>query len=507
MSTTHLPPHIRAMLQPAFYPHTATKVELIQTHISWVFLAGDFAYKVKKPVDFSFLNFTTLDKRKYYCERELELNRRLSPTLYLDVLPIHHRDGDIRLDGPGEVLEYCLKMARFSQNDLLDRRLQQGLFDAAWMDELAHDIARFHAQAERAPEDSGFGSTDSLRSHIEAIFSVARQHLGEVLSAEELASLETQSMGFLATHDMLCERRCTAGFIRACHGDLHLKNIALYQGHPCIFDCIEFNDAFRMIDTMNDIAFLVMDCMARDRADLAWRFLSRYLEHSGDYAGLGLLPLYLAYRAGVRGKVACLLAADGHLDHHQHRAQLAEARCYFQLAPGFITRPTPHLFVIGGLSGSGKSHLALVGAGEIPAIVIRSDATRKRLAHSRPDLPLYGQEMNAKTYATMFDAARTALAASFSVILDATFLHREDRDTARAIASSMHIPGHIFWLDMPEDILRQRILARGKQGADISDADIRVLEMQLREYVRPDEPDVEFLRDSSQWPAYITSTA
>ncbi len=507
MNTARLPVHIRAMLRPSFYPHEVTEVRLIQTHISWVLLAGPFAYKLKKPVDFGFLDFTTLRKRAYYCKRELELNRQLAPALYLDVLPIRCQAGCIRLNRPGSTIDYCLRMIRFDQNDLLDRRLQHGTFDAAWMDVLAHDVACFHASAEKTAADSDFGSEKSLRRHIAAIFTVARQHLGEVVSADELAALETHSLEFLATHALLCEERRRQGFIRACHGDLHLKNIALYQGNPCVFDCIEFNDAFRIIDTMNDVAFLVMDCIARERTDLAYRFLSRYLERSGDYAGLALLPLYLTYRAGVRGKVACLLAADGHLDHHQHQVQLAEAQRYFRLAPGFITRPRPHLFVIGGLSGSGKSHLALIGAGEVPAIVIRSDATRKRLAAIHRNLPLYGPAMSAKTYAAMFDAARTVLKAGYCVILDATFLRRQDREQVRSIAKNLHVPCHILWLDVPEHRLRERIRVRCKQGADISDADLRVLDMQLQEYVCPDEADVVFLDNSDSWPAYITSTA
>ena len=461
---------------------------------------------MKKPVNFGFLDFTTPEKRKYYCKRELELNRRLAPALYLDVLPIRRQAGRIRLNSPGSTVDYCLRMARFDQDDLLDRRLQHGVFDASWMDVLARDVARFHAGAEKAPADSEFGSGKILRRHIEGIFNVARQHLGEVTLAQELAALEKHSLEFLASHASLCEQRRRQGFIRACHGDLHLKNIALYQGNPCIFDCIEFNDDFRIIDTMNDVAFLVMDCIARDRADLAWRFLSRYLEHSGDYTGLALLPLYLTYRAGVRGKVACLLAADDHLDAGRRHTQLKAARRYFSLVPSFVQGPTARLIVIGGLSGSGKSHLALIGAGEVPAVVIRSDATRKRLAAAHPDLPLYGPAMSAKTYAAMFVAARSVLQAGFSVILDATFLRHQDREQVRSIAERLRVPCHILWLDVPEHRLRERIRARRKQGADISDADLRVLDMQLQEYVRPDEPDVVFLDNSDSWP-YITSTA
>ncbi len=522
MSTRGLPALLRAMLEPTFYPHPAATVELIQTHISWVFLAGDFAYKVKKPVDFGFLDFTSLDQRKHYCERELELNRRLSPELYLEVLPICRHAGAYSLGGAGKPIEYCLKMVRFAQADVLDQRLSHGAFEPEWMDELASDVARFHARAETSETIRRFGGIDFLQEHVETIFRVAGQHLGEVISPDELASLEIHSSEFLKAHTEAYKQRQKAGFIRACHGDLHLKNIAMHEGHPCIFDCIEFNDEFRMIDTMNDTAFLVMDCIARGRPDLGYRFLSRYLEHTGDYEGLQLLPLYLTYRAGVRGKVACLLAADGHLDKEKRHEQLQEAHHYFTLAPSFVDKkaagrldgrksarrvrgmdapnhmPAPRLFVIGGLSGSGKSHLSLVGAGKIPAIVIRSDATRKRLTRKYPDLPLYGSEMNARTYDAMFEAGRTALEAGFSVILDATFLRSEDRDQARNIAKEARAECHILWLDIDAETLRQRIQKRGR--ADVSDADITVLERQLAGHRRPSEPDVQFLKDSGTWP-------
>jgi len=498
MKRQGLPALMQAMLAPVFYPHPVATVELIQTHISWVFLAGDFAYKVKKPVDFGFLDFTTPDRRKYYCGRELELNRRLSPELYLEVLSICCQAGTYSLGGAGKPIEYCLKMVRFAQADVLDQRLSHGNFEPEWMDALASDVARFHGRAETSESIQRFGGIAFLQGHIETIFRVARQHLGEVISPDELARLEAHSAEFIKVHAGAYKRRQKEGFIRSCHGDLHLKNIALYEGHPRIFDCVEFNDEFRMIDTMNDAAFLVMDCIARGHPDLAYRFLSRYLEQTGDYAGLHLLPQYLTYRAGVRGKVACLLAADSHLDNGQRQKQLHEAHHYFKLAPSFVDMPAPCLFVIGGLSGSGKSHLSLIGAGKVPAVVIRSDATRKHLARYYPGLPLYGTQMNAKAYGAMIEAGRAVLEAGFSAILDATFLRRRDRDKARNMATQLNVDSHLLWLDMDAKTLRQRIQRRGR--ADVSDADITVLERQLARYRHPSEPDVQFLKDSGTWP-------
>jgi len=494
-------PLIEAMMRPDFYPHAVDRVEMVQTHISWVFLTGPFAYKVKKPVDFGFVDFTTLERRRFFCEQELILNRRLAPELYLEVLPIGRNGGAYRLGGKAGIEEYCLKMVQFSQDDLLDRRLEHANFDPAWMDQLAADVSTFHATAETGPAIQAFGAPHFLRDHIEANFSVAREHLGEVISDQRLSSLRELTGTFLRHHSRRLEKRQREGRIRACHGDLHLKNIALYHEKPKVFDCIEFNDEFRMIDTMNDVAFLIMDCDARNRPDLGLRFLSRYLEYSGDYGGLMLLPLYLSYRAGVRGKVACLLSKDEGIAPEARAQQLAEAARYFSLAESYMLPKHPRLFAVGGLSGSGKSRLALLGCGAERAVVIRSDATRKRLAGRLSDLPLYGREMNARTYASMLKAAKLALAAGFSVILDATFQRREDRDRVRRLGESAGTGSRLFWLDVDEATLRQHIRRRVRKGTDVSDADLRVLEMQLEHYQRPDEADIRFLSSTEAWPA------
>ncbi|MDX8411639.1 MAG: AAA family ATPase [Mariprofundaceae bacterium] len=491
-------PLIQAMLRADFYPHASNKPELLQTHISWVFLTGEYAYKVKKPVNFGFVDFTTLARRKYFCEQELALNRRLSPELYLGVVPIVEQDGGFRLGSPGEAVEYCIKMVEFAQDDLLDRRLAANTFNPIWMDTLAHDVANFHTQAETSPDITAYGDIHFIRDHIHANLVVAKHHLNGAISQSQIDHIRTFCAETLQQQAARVVARQAQGFIRVCHGDLHLRNITLFKGRPRVFDCIEFNDEYRMIDTISDVAFLVMDCQARGRPDLGMRFLSRYLEHNGDYAGLDLLPVYLTYRAGVRGKVACLLADE--LEPSSGEAQMLEARRYFSLADGYARASKPHLFVIGGLSGSGKSHLALTGAGKETAIVIRSDATRKRLARSHPGLPLYGPEMGKRTYDAMFEAAEQTLAAGFSAILDATFLRRQDRDRARDIANRLHVCCRIIWLDMAEDVLRQRVAARCRQGTDISDAGVDVLDMQLAGYERPTEPDVNFVTYSNRWP-------
>ncbi len=251
---------------------------------------------------------------------------------------------------------------------------------------------------------------------------------------------------------------------------------------------------------MNDVAFLCMDCDARARPDLGFRFLSRYLEHSGDYSGLKLFNLYAAYRAGVRGKVASLLAQEPGQDTESVGHQMDEAGRYFRLALAYTQQSAPHLFIIGGLSGSGKSHLALLGCGPERAVIIRSDAIRKRLAASHTDLPLYSEAMTALTYQSMFSAACEALAAGMSVILDATFLDPVRRNEARELAQRMGVAPTFFWLDIPEQQIRRQIDARSDRGKDISDADMAVLETQLQHYQRPTETDIIFLSHCQSWP-------
>ena len=492
-----LPPHLRAFLDADLYPHPAADIEMLQTHISWVFLAGEYAYKVKKPVDFGFLDFSTLEARKHFCQRELELNRRLAPELYLDVLTVTSEEGRLRLNKPGEIIDYCLRMRRFDQADLFDRRLAEGRFEPRWMDDLASQVARFHESAEVCRNGEA-GTPGQLIDHIEANLKVAKAH-PSAIGRQTLAALESFAKSEFGRCRELLERRQQQGFIRDCHGDLHMRNITLVDGAPRIFDCIEFNDEYRRIDTLNDAAFLLMDCDAHGRPDLGLRFLSRYLEQTGDYAGLDLLNLYLFYRAGVRGKVACMLA-DELEDGAEKEAQLIEAKRYFELAESYTRSNKPKLFAVGGLSGSGKSRLALLGCGVERAVIIRTDATRKRIAPNYPDLELYGKPMHEITYAAMFAAGRQCLENGWSVILDATFLHPDSRRQAKELADACGLELNFYWLDVEADTLRQRVIGRKKKGIDISDADLSVLEMQLSHYERPAEPYIRFLPSAESWP-------
>jgi len=515
MDREALPEHIRLFLNPAAYPHPVREIELIQTHISWVFLTGSFAYKIKKPVDFGFLNFTTLEKRRKACADELILNRRLAADIYLDVLPIYQKDEAFRLgigsDSNSHIVDYCLKMVQFDQDELLDVRLEQGRFDPCWMDQLALLIAEFHLHAETGPVIERFGDPNFLYDHIQENLHVAERHPHIGQPDRTIANLRNKSRKWFDTFRERLAARQQNHHIRNCHGDLHLKNITLFNHTPTPFDCIEFNDEFRMIDTMNDVAFLIMDCDARGRSDLGYRFISRYLEQTGDYEGMQLLPIYLSYRAGVRGKVAYLEADDPAIEQDERSQLQNTAQHYFELAGQYLAPGAPCLFIIGGLSGSGKSHLALLGLRHLRAVIIRSDATRKRIAKQHRDLPLYSDAMHRLTYQAMLDAAASSVHAGFSAILDATFLHPASRTAAVKLAESLNIPFSFYWLDIDEERLRERVKQRSIEGSDISDADLQVLESQLTQYQRPAEPYIQYIKESGSWPpeaeSYNTSEA
>jgi len=499
MNTSTLPAHVQAFLTSDFYPHKTSTIDMIQTHISWVFLSGDYAYKLKKPLDLGFLDFSTLAKRRHYCEQELLLNRKLAPEIYLDVLPVYQHGDRFKLSLPGTIVDYCLKMLRFNQADLLAHRLEKGIFDASWMDILAADVAGFHQQ-QQSVDAAQIDHTQLLAAHIHSNLEVAKAHMPTAVHKTVWLLISDYAASALQQLGPLLRERQRSGHVRHCHGDLHLKNITLIEGQPRIFDCIEFNDQFATIDTMNDAAFLAMDCDACGRADLGMRFLSRYLEHTADYKGLALLPLYLFYRAGVRGKVGCLLADELADEAGQQHCALLDAQHYFKLAADYCRPTSPRLFAIGGLSGSGKSHLGLLGCGPERAVVIRSDATRKRIASDFPELDLYGMEMNRHTYHAMLETGRTALNAGCSVILDAAFLRPEERLQVRKLADACRVPLCFYWLDIEPEILRSRINQRRQAGSDISDADVSVLALQLAAYYPPQEVWLDHLTSSDTWP-------
>ena len=309
-----LPSLIQQMLQPDFYPHPVQEpIQLLQTHISYVFLTGEYAYKVKKPTNFGFLDFTSLEKRRHFCHEELRLNRRLSPDLYLAVLPIVESTGEYQFGTEGAVQtvsEYALKMRQFPQDMLLSQLFQDGKLTPKIVQQLAMQVATFHASAVTSSEVTAYGSVASVQQVDSNNHAISTPFIGTSQTQQQQDETHAFTTPFFEQHADWFEQRQVEGKIRECHGDLHLNNVCLYQDNIQIFDCIEFNQEFRNIDVIYDVAFMVMDLQFRGRVDLANLFLNTYLEQTGDYQGAALLPLYLSMRAYIRGNVNSLALND-----------------------------------------------------------------------------------------------------------------------------------------------------------------------------------------------------
>jgi aminoglycoside phosphotransferase family enzyme/predicted kinase len=487
---------IERLREPRRYPHAADGIELIETHISWVLLAGEYAYKLKKPVDLGFLDFTSLEARRRYCLEELRLNRRTAADLYLEVVPIGGSPAD-PLVGATPAIEYAVKMRRFDQDALLDRVARRGGLEPATVDRLADAVAAFHATAARATQASGFGTPERVRAPAEQNFDQLAALAGAADEVAELAALRRWTGREFAARRDAIEARRRAGFVRECHGDLHLGNVALIGGRPVPFDCIEFNDDFRWIDVMSEVAFLVMDLVDHRLDALAWRCLNRYLEATGDYEGLAVLRFHLVYRALVRAKIAGIRARQGGLDEAARSALAAQRRDYLALARRLADDARPAIVLMHGLSGSGKTTAAQAVVETLGAVRVRSDVERKRLlglgalerTGAALDSGAYGPDATRRTYERLRAAARAIVDAGLPAIVDAAFLRRADRDAFRALARGLGVPFAIATCVAPEAVLRERVAARERAGADASEASVAVLERQLatHEPLAPDE--------------------
>jgi len=490
---------IERLKQPQVWPHGVTAVTVVETHISWILLTGTYAYKLKKPVDFGFLDFSTLARRYHACREELRLNRRLAPELYLDVVAIRGTPQAPRVEDAGEgapepaqrgadaPIEYAVKMRQFDPERQLDRELAYGRLSAEDMEEVAREVARFHAHAPRAEGTDAWGHPETAMAPVRENFNHLRASLADAPALRaRLDPLEAWSEArFEALHDRLVERRA-GGQIRECHGDLHLSNLTRLETGIRAFDCIEFNPALRWIDTISDAAFLFMDLLSRARKDLAWRFLNVYLETSGDYRGMALLRFYTAYRTLVRAKVAALQRSQR--TDAEARAELdARVDLHLQLAEALMAPPQPVLVLMQGVSGSGKTRLARPLTDRTGAVHVRSDVERKRLyglgpladSSSRVEQGLYTAGASDRTYERLCDLAAELLAAGHPVLVDATFLTRARRAPFLELARRLDIPLRIVACEAPEDVLRDRVRRRAARGGDASEADEAVLEMQL----------------------------
>ena len=469
------------------YPHPVGAVSVVETHISFVLLTGDYAYKIKKAVDLGFLDFSTLARRRLFCEEELRLNRRLAPGLYLDVVPICGTAAEPRVGGPGPVLEYAVKMAQFPQEGLADRVLARGELAPAAIDALAQTVAAFHAGVARAAMTDDYGSAAAVAAPTAQNFAQIRTLLGPDEDRAALDAVEAWSREEQRRLAELFSARKRDGFIRECHGDLHLGNIVLIEGVPRIFDCIEFNPNLRWIDVISEIAFLIMDLEVRGRPDYANRFLNGYLEAGGDYDGLPLLAYYRTYRAMVRAKVARIRAAQDGLAAAEREAALASYRQYLAYARGATAPGRRGMVLTHGYSGSGKTFFSRAVMEALGAVRLRSDVERKRLhgldalerSGSGLGAGIYGQNATEATYNQLECLARRVVQAGLPVVVDATFLKRWQRDKFRDAARALGMPFVILDCRAPLPVLRERVARRDKT-TDASEATLAVLESQLR---------------------------
>ena len=460
--------------------HGGSRVECIETHTAIVFLAGTAAWKLKRAVRYDYLDFSTADRRKAMCEAEVRLNRRTAPSLYRGVVAVTRQpSGALALGGPGIPVDWVLHMERFDQRDLLDHLAEAGDLSIELARELAVAIAQLHLHAERRPDHGGRAGMSWVVDGNAAAF--GGPEIGGLESAR-CDQWTASARRAVSTYDDVLETRRREGFVRHCHGDLHLRNVVRLGGTPTLFDGVEFNEEISCIDVAYDLAFVLMDLWHRGLPSHANALLNAYLTETDDYQALALLPLFLSCRAAVSAKTNATAAAMQHSRDEEHRLR-EQAASYLDLALTLLQPAPARLIAIGGLSGSGKSTLAAAiagGVGAVPgAVVIRSDIVRKRLCgvpmHSRLGADGYTDAVSRRVYSTMVDVAARAIEAGHSAILDAVFLRPDDRTMAEQIARDRQVPFIGIWLEAPELVLYARIAER---TADASDADAAVVRAQ-----------------------------
>jgi aminoglycoside phosphotransferase family enzyme/predicted kinase len=502
---TELDRIVAALRDPAAYPHVVARVERIETHISHVLLAGDYAYKLKKRLALGFLDFSTLERRKFFCEEEIRLNGRLAPDVYLVVVPITGGVDAARVGGSGPVIEYAVKMRRFDQECLLTKLP----LDGELADRIAERVAEFHQAIPVASADTRFGRPAAVVAPMVENFKQIRSWLADSAIDQRLRPLEEWT---LQRHQSLwaqLERRRREGHVRECHGDMHRGNIVYERGEILIFDGIEFNADLRWIDTMSEIAFLVMDLEEAGEIYQARRLLNRYLELNGDYGGLAVLDFYKVYRSLVRAKVTAIRLGQDDAEPSEALQARRELFRYLDLAQSYTRPPGPWLYLTYGASGAGKSRLATALRERLPFLIhIRSDVERKRLyglpatERTRASIGagIYTSEAGRRTYARLRDLATAILDSGYSPLVDATFLQQTQRRPFLELARDRGVPCTILELSAPPSVLRARVEEREAGGRDASEAGVGVLESQLasREPLTAEEREIAISVDTTR---------
>ncbi|MGJ0485712.1 MAG: AAA family ATPase [Methylomicrobium sp.] len=496
---------IQGLMSAAAYPHPIADMRLIETHISWVLLTGKYAYKIKKPVDFGFLDFSTLDKRRHYCEEEIRLNRRLAADWYLDVVPITGSYNQPSMGGKnGSAIEYAVKMRQFPTAMTVKDRVKSGSFGVMEIDRITDLLADFHASIARASDNSPYGNSAGIRHWFDENYNHIRPRLRDSKRISQLQAIEDWGQAEWQSKAELMEQRKGAGFVRECHGDMHLGNMTCVDGEIILFDCIEFNPMLRWIDVISEVAFLMIDLLHFKLDTWAFRFLNRYLQRTGDYQGMALLRYYLVYRALVLAKVS-LLRAEQQLDSALREQNLVEYGVYADLAERFTQTPCPMLLITHGFSGSGKSYYAERLAERIDALQIRSDIERKRLygfsadqnTGSATNEGIYNKDATKKTYERLASESQTVLNSGFSVIVDATFLKKAQREQFRQLAAQCGVQFRILDFQVADPVLKERILKRQHQDASEATIDVLYRQQQTAEPLGPAEQSHTLTIDST----------
>lgn len=500
MTASAISPHILESLHnPSAYPVQTRTVELIQTHVSWLFLTDTHVFKIKKPVNFGFLDFSTLARRRFYCHEELRLNRRLCPDMYEQVIALREYDSGASFVGKGKIVDYAVMMKRLPADRMLDRLVESGGISVKDIEIIVREISTFHRNAVTSPHISEFGSREQIQRNWRENFEQTLMFGTSTLPTPVRDTISCYVETFIDSHRALFAERIEKGYIRDCNGDIHLGNICLLQHTAYIFDCIEFNERFRFADTAADIAFLLMDLDFHHRPDLSDAALSAYIKASGDTDLVTLVPFYKIYRAFVRGKVESMQILDYGIPEEDRAAAEKRAVSYFRLARGYCIRSglPPTLFITCGTMGCGKSTLADQLAFELGAALFNSDSTRKKLAGVSPETAvsvpfgegLYSKIISHSTYRQLEFSAGNELASGHSAVVDAGFGTRAERAEFARLAASYHAAFVILSVQCDPGEQRRRLRERSSIGGSVSDGREELLEQQERLFEAPDNSE------------------
>ncbi len=488
------------------FPFKTSQLKIIQTHISYIFITDTLVYKIKKPVNFGFLDFTTLEKRKYFCEKEVELNKRLSPEIYLGVVPVTEKDGKFKFEGKGKVVEYAVKMKKLPEKGMMGTLLQKGEITEKHIDLIVNTLVPFYKSAYTGDKVNLYGNIETISYNINENFEQTKDFVGLALTKEKYIHIVNYSNNFIKEKKELFEKRIKEGFIREGHGDLYSANICFDDLRKVyIFDCIEFNERFRCGDVCCDISFLAMDLDYHRYRDLSNYFIESYIEKSKDKDIYELLNFYKCYRAYVRGKIGCFTYASQEIQEEERKKALESAQKYFDLAY-FYAKGIPKIIVFLGLPGTGKTFLSQKILEKIPAVYLASDIVRKKLLKLDPkkhyyaefEKGIYSSEITLNTYKKLVDIAIEEVSYGRDVILDATFRKKEYRELL--IKKLKDVKAKIYWIWCKADdkVVKERIFKR-KTEKTYSDALWDIYLSQKQKFEIPEECKPLLVLDTSDF--------